>query len=272
MLKFIGSSNIKKFVKRYLESEAEWLRDKEIIDIPAGSGYTSGIAASFGAKVRAYDLFPHFFTAEGLVCEEADLAGSLPINDASADMLICQEGIEHLQDQLAVLEEFSRVLKPHGRLILTTPNISHLRAKLSYLLTESDLYKRMPPNELDGLWFSDENKMYFGHIFLINAQKLRTLAAITGFRIKRILTVKASVGSLLLSFLYPLIFIVNVYAYYRNVYRKDEYKTEDKKRIFKEIFKLNIHPVVLFGKHIFWELENDPDIELTVHRKNEGII
>jgi SAM-dependent methyltransferase len=187
-------------------------------------------------------------------------------------MLICQEGIEHMKDQLAILEEFNRVLKPNGRLIITTPNISHLRAKVSYLLTESDLYKRMPSNELDGLWFSDENKMYFGHLFLINAQKLRSLMAIAGFRLNKIITVKASIGSLLLSFLYPLILLVNSYAYVRNVYLKDEYEISDKKQVFKEIFKLNIHPVTLFGKHIFWELRKDPESMLRVHRTEDGII
>jgi len=272
MLKFIGSSNIKNFMKHYLESEGEWFRDKDVIDIPAGSGYTSSIVASLGGKVRAYDLFPQFFTAEGLNCEEADLAEQLPIEDESADMLICQEGIEHLQDQLAVLKEFNRVLKPNGRLLITTPNISHLRAKVSYLLTESDLYKRMPSNELDGLWFSGDNKMYFGHIFLINAQKLRTLATIAGFRLNRILTVKASIASLLLSFIYPLILLVNGYAYLRNVYRKDEYEISDKKRVYSEIFKLNIHPITLYGKHIFWELIKDPEIVLRVNRNEDGII
>lgn len=272
MLKLTGSSNIKIFVKNYIFAEKEWIKGKNVIDIPAGSGFTSNILSSVGANVRAFDLFPEFFKVNGLDCKGADLSEKLPIEDDSAELIICQEGIEHLQDQLAVLKEFNRVLKPNGKLIITTPNISHLRAKVSYLLTESDLYKRMPSNELDGLWFSDDKKMYFGHIFLINAQKLRTLAAIAGFRLNKIITVKASVGSLLLSFLYPLILLINVYSYVRNVYRKDEYNISDKKRVFKEILKLNIHPVTLFGKHIFWELKKDPGIMLKVIRNEEGII
>lgn len=272
MLKFSGSSNIKNFVKDYVLAEREWINGKDVIDIPAGSGFTTNVLLSVGGKVRAYDLFPEFFEIEGLECKEADLSEKLPIEDQSADFVICQEGIEHLQDQLGVLQEFNRILRPNGRLVLTTPNISHLRSKVSYLLTESDLYKRMPSNELDGLWFSGENKMYFGHIFLINAQKLRTLAAIAGFRLTKIITVKASIGSLLLSFLYPLILLINVYAYIRNVYRKDEYNISDKKNVYKQIFKLNINPVILFGKHIFWELEKDPELKLQVFRKDEGII
>ena len=272
MLKFSGSSNIKNFVKDYIIEERKWIKGKDIIDIPAGSGFTSNVLLSVGGNVRAYDLFPEFFEINEIECKEADLSEKLPIEDQSADLVICQEGIEHLQDQLGVLQEFNRILRPNGRLLITTPNISHLRGKLSYLLTESDLYKRMPSNELDGLWFSGENKMYFGHVFLINAQKLRTLSAIAGFKLVKILTVKASIGSLLLSFLYPFILLINLYSYMRNVYRKDEYKITDKKQVFKDILKLNIHPVTLFGKHIFWELKKEPEIALRVHRKKDGII
>ena len=272
ILKIFGSSNIKKFVERYLNSEASWLKQKTIVDIPAGSGYTSRVIDSLGGVVKAYDLFPEFFEFEGVDCEEADLQKPLPIDSDSADMLICQEGIEHLPDQLRVLQEFSRILKPGGRLILTTPNISHLRAKVSYLMTESELYKRMPANELDSLWFSGDDKMYFGHLFLINAQKLRSLAAIAGFRLRRTLPVKISTSSVLLSFLYPVIVLLNVYAYLRNVYKKDEYDIGKKKKLYKEILKLNISPVVLFGKHIFWELEKDQQIQFEVNRTREGII
>ena len=96
--------------------------------------------------------------------------------------------------------------------------------------------------------------------------------SVAGFRLNRILTVKASIASLLLSFIYPLILLVNGYAYLRNVYRKDEYEISDKKRVYSEIFKLNIHPITLYGKHIFWELIKDPEIVLRVNRNEDGII
>ena len=42
--------------------------------------------------------------------------------DASVDTVISCETIEHLPDPVQALREFSRVLRPGGRLILTTPN------------------------------------------------------------------------------------------------------------------------------------------------------
>lgn len=255
MLKFSGTSDIKAYVRDYFERRAPELRGKVVVDIPAGKGYISQILRDLGADVRAYDLFPRFFEVPGMECREADLSGRLPIDGASADIVLCQEGIEHLPDQLAALREFNRILKPDGTLIVTTPSISHLRARVSHLLSESDFYKRMPPNELDALWFADSGKMYFGHIFLLGIQKLRVLAAAGGFRIKALHPCKASASSLLLGFLYPIIALANLYAYWRNVRADDGIDRETKRRVYGEILRLNLHPTILFGRHLFVEFE-----------------
>lgn len=49
-------------------------------------------------------------------------ADVLPFRDASFDALFAGELIEHLDDPTRGLREFRRVLRPGGRLILTTPN------------------------------------------------------------------------------------------------------------------------------------------------------
>ncbi len=254
MLKFSGSSDIKRFVERYFRTRSD-MKGKRVADLPAGKGYISAVLRDVGAEVRAYDLFPEFFQIEGMTCSEADLTERLPIDDASFDMVLCQEGIEHLPDQLAALREFNRILAPGGTLVLTTPNISHLRARMSYLLTESELWKRMPPNELDAVWHADSGKTYFGHIFLVNIQKLRVLAVAAGFRLARVHTVKASTSALLLGFLYPVIVLTNWLAYQRNLRRKDGLDEAEKRRVYGEILRLNIHPTILFGRHLFVEFE-----------------
>jgi 2-polyprenyl-3-methyl-5-hydroxy-6-metoxy-1,4-benzoquinol methylase len=50
--------------------------------------------------------------------------GSLPFRDSSFETVSCVEVIEHLswEDDLAVLGELKRVLRPQGKLVLTTPN------------------------------------------------------------------------------------------------------------------------------------------------------
>lgn len=182
-------SSIKYYVKKYLIANKDFYKDKKVIDFPAGEGITSRILKETGATPIPLDLFPEFFKTEGLKCERANIRDGLPVGNESADVLICQEGIEHFSDQYESLREFNRVLKPDGLLLITTPNYSNLRARMSYLLSESERFNSiMPPNELDSIWMSQQDitdEIYFGHIFLIGIQKLRVLAKLSGFKIKR---------------------------------------------------------------------------------------
>jgi len=272
MLKLFGSSNIKLFVEKVLDDMGEDLRGKSILDVPAGSGFTSSILKKHGADVHAYDLFPEFFKLDGVECKKIDLSYKLAIDDDSMDMIICQEGIEHLPNPLLLLQEFNRILKKGGTLILTTPNISHLRSKFSYFLSESDFYKRMPPNELDAVWHSNDKRIYFGHLFLIGIQKIRVLSLVAGFKITKIHDVKLSIGSLFFIFLYPLLAFANIYAYLKNTFKRDGILVSDKKRVYGEIVKFNLHPSILFGKHLLLELKKVDSKELVVRSSQEGII
>ena len=51
---------------------------------------------------------------------------SIPLADGCLDAILCTEVIEHVTDPMAVLAEFSRLLKPGGRLLLTAPLLSAL--------------------------------------------------------------------------------------------------------------------------------------------------
>lgn len=57
-------------------------------------------------------------------------AETLPLPDASVDMVISIESIEHWCDVDAALAGIRRVLKPHGALILTTPNRDSLHVRM----------------------------------------------------------------------------------------------------------------------------------------------
>jgi SAM-dependent methyltransferase len=46
---------------------------------------------------------------------------AIPEPDASFDAILCSEVFEHLPDPLKALDEFARLLKPGGKLILTAP-------------------------------------------------------------------------------------------------------------------------------------------------------
>ena len=50
----------------------------------------------------------------------SDIA-SIPRPDASFDAILCSEVLEHVPEPAAALDEFTRLLKPGGKLILTAP-------------------------------------------------------------------------------------------------------------------------------------------------------
>lgn len=75
------------------------------------------------------DKIPLNIYDQKLVSYSTDMA--LP--DSSVDCIVAGEFIEHLylDDVLQTLREFYRVIKPKGRLLLTTPNPNYFRLKLT---------------------------------------------------------------------------------------------------------------------------------------------
>lgn len=64
---------------------------------------------------------------------QADLNFPLAELDGLFDTILSIEVIEHLKNPRAVFREFRRLLRPGGRLILTTPNQESLRSLLALL-------------------------------------------------------------------------------------------------------------------------------------------
>ena len=57
---------------------------------------------------------------------QCDLNEGFPVQDAAYDVVTAGEIIEHMIDEGAFLRECFRVLRPDGKLVLTTPNLSFL--------------------------------------------------------------------------------------------------------------------------------------------------
>jgi 2-polyprenyl-3-methyl-5-hydroxy-6-metoxy-1,4-benzoquinol methylase len=105
----------------------------KVLDVPAGQGALTLKLKEMGFEVYAADISPESFVVEDIECKRVDLNKSLPYADGAFDYIVCVEGIEHLENPFLTLREFSRILEPEGKIILTTPNILNLRARLSYL-------------------------------------------------------------------------------------------------------------------------------------------
>ena len=229
-----------------------------MLDVPAGNGETAHLLKELGANVTASDLYPEFFRYPAIPCVKANLNGPLPFADASFDVVICQEGIEHMPNQLHLFQELNRVLRPGGRAIITTPNYSNLRTRLSYLLLESEAYKLMPPNEVDSIWAADRahdiHDVYLGHIFFANLTRQRALAALSGLRIVEVHPSRVNYTSLfLLPFYYPWMRLLGGVARRRGLRRGNP--SPRRAEVYAELARLNGSLNVLTGGHLIVEYE-----------------
>ncbi|MGI8432256.1 MAG: class I SAM-dependent methyltransferase [Chthoniobacterales bacterium] len=256
--------SIKYHVKRYILQHRREFLDKVVVDLPAGSGATSQVLHDVGAIVHPFDLLPEYFKVDGLTCARANIREGLPVAEGFADIVFCQEGIEHFSDQYRALQEFSRVLKPHGSLFLTTPNYSSLQARLSYFLFETEYHlKTMPMNEIDSIWMSDESltdEIYLGHLFLLGIQKLRLLAKLAGLEIKQIIATSASRTSIMiLPFAYPIILLNNRWTYRNQVRRDHSIPGSPAEQVYREQMRLNGNLRLLVDRHLFVEFTKEAD-------------
>jgi len=123
----------------------------KILDAPAGYGEISKKLQDTGFEVYAADITPEFFRLSGIHCEKVDLNQNLPYEDEFFDYILNSNGIEHLEDQYTFVRECYRLLKPHGKLLITTPNILNLKARVANLLLGLPTFHERPQNEVNDL-------------------------------------------------------------------------------------------------------------------------
>lgn len=105
------------------------------LDVGSGSGElirrlrTGWKGASF-----ACDYTCEWMRLPGQKVDVVDLnKDPLPYESAFFDAVSCTEVVEHLDDYRRLLREISRVLRPGGVLVLSTPNILNLKSRLRFL-------------------------------------------------------------------------------------------------------------------------------------------
>lgn len=232
------------FIERFIQEND--IKNKVVVDVSAGTGFVAGLWHKAGAIVEAYDKFPDVFKSNDLHCKEIELNAKLPIESNHADFVLLMETIEHIPDQLQLLQELSRILKPNGKLIITKPNNSNFSGRMANFWLESERANLFLPNEKTVIGYDNE-KTYLGRIFLISTQKLRTLAAISNLHIQQIYPNQISVSSVLWGILFGLFFWIRTNLTYRKLVKKAN--PEEQLALRKQLW-LNNHPVVLFHKHL----------------------
>ena len=123
----VHSSFLKFFEGR---SEPEGMK---ILDVGAGEGALTQSLHKMGYHMQACDLFPENFRFPEVSCEKVDITLSFPYEDKSFDRVIAVEVTEHILDHELFFSEVNRILKPGGKLYVTTTNVLSMRSRIRYL-------------------------------------------------------------------------------------------------------------------------------------------
>ena len=118
------------------ELQAGW----RVLDLGCGDGrFTGAIAAAGAASVVGVDISAEAIgrasaSYPSLEVREIAVGEGLPFADGEFDCVFCSEVIGQVVDVVGLLSEARRVLKPGGRLLLTTPYHGRLKSVLTALV------------------------------------------------------------------------------------------------------------------------------------------
>lgn len=105
-----------------------------ILDVPSGNLWLSSQLVERGFECHCADLFVGAQERPGLHFRVANMNERMPYDDEFFDYVASVEGVEHMESTHHLLREFARVLRPGGKLFLTTPNVLNFKSRLRYLL------------------------------------------------------------------------------------------------------------------------------------------
>ncbi|MBF0571337.1 MAG: class I SAM-dependent methyltransferase [Candidatus Omnitrophica bacterium] len=209
-----------------------------VADLGCGDGDYSVALTKMGFKVIACDLdvkrFKHNGKIDFKVC---DVTKQLPFDDASFDFVVLAEVIEHLRNPYQVMQELSRILRPGGKIILSTPNILNLKSRMRFLFEGCWEFFREPPLENSK---NPKSVIYNLHLIPWRYHELEYLLADSQFEIQ---TIASSIyDSKGLSFLKPLI---------QFQLKSKEMSSRKKGGLdYSRINKIVLSDEILYGRHL----------------------
>jgi 2-polyprenyl-3-methyl-5-hydroxy-6-metoxy-1,4-benzoquinol methylase len=164
-------------IRQYLPPEP----GDQVVDVGCGSGTVSAFLGTFGAHVLGLDGNPDAvefarrnFQKPNVTFEQALVDEALG-SRVAADKIYCMEVIEHIYASQGekMLTAFHTLLKPSGRVLLSTPNYRSAWPLIEWTMDKLRLTPRMQGDQ---------------HVELYHARKLGRLAERSGFVVERMWT------------------------------------------------------------------------------------
>jgi SAM-dependent methyltransferase len=151
----------------------------EALDVGCYPPHLLSALELLGFRVRGVSSRHEKIDLENVVSLNIE-AEQLPFADGSFDLVLLTEIIEHLTiDPHRYLAEVRRVLRPDGRLLITTPNAVHLKNRAKLLVGRSVYFS------LEQLYATnpDDDSVYFRHNREFTLGELRAVVGAAGFEV-----------------------------------------------------------------------------------------
>ena len=207
-----------------------------VLDAPCGwAGALANALVVAGFDTVGVDLEIDQGQSQGWTFQTADLEKPFPFPDESFDAVFSTEGIEHLENPFNFLREIHRVLRPGGKLVLTTPNITAIRSRVRFLGSGFFGCNTRPLIE------SGRDPLH--HIGLRTFADLRYELVTTGFRIRSVRHTHIKPVSLLYAIWAPLMILYTLIAF-----RKE--KDAAQRLMNVEIRRSLLSHSLLFGENL----------------------
>ena len=218
-----------------------------ILDLSCGEGEVLSQLAADGCRVHGTHFRDDDYIIEnraGLgaipITTGVDLQQRLPFEDNSFDVVLMTEVLEHLDSQFHIVAEVSRVVRSGGFFVFSTPNLQRLHSRLQFFLTGKHKLIRRRVG-----WDQKSSDRYAFHIGPVDFSLIHAVLGWEGFEILGLGLTQLKFKSVLLSPLWPLVWLAC-----RLTVDKDARRNPVLKQTEKSLNRWLSDPAMLFSEQL----------------------
>ncbi len=150
-------------LKEIIYGFKEMERNYKILDVGSGSGSNLKFLSNFGVVygIDNFRIAVKYCHQKGFKNVRVANANKLPYKNSTFDLITLLDVLEHIKDDVSALNEAKRVLKPGGRVIVTSPSLPLIWSKHDTLQGHFRRYRKKDMQDLGNI--TDLKVSYLNH-------------------------------------------------------------------------------------------------------------